>query len=137
MTIPTCPRRTGRTRLVVGDGSGLFIVSRYSRTSRNPNYDDFSDSSCSLSRDGSPRFCEELAANVVGTSFLHENPGASENHYWVVACNRGGCSDIDSKKSAKPIETRPNGPAAAPTEKTSPLLKPTATESTPLVRDSL
>ena len=100
-------------------------------------YDDFSDSSCSLSRDGSPRFCEELAANVVGTSFLHENPGASENHYWVVACNRGGCSDIDSKKPAKPIETRPNGPAAAPTEKTSPLLKPTATESTPLVRDSL
>ena len=100
-------------------------------------YDDFSDSSCSLSRDGSPRFCEELAANVVGPSFLHENPGASENHYWVVACNRGGCSDIDSKKPAKPIETRPNGPAAAPTEKTSPLLKPTATESTPLVRDSL
>ena len=111
-------------------------------------YDDFSDSSCSLSRDGSPRFCEELAANVVGTSFLHENPGASENHYWVVflhenpgarvvACNRGGCSDIDSKKPAKPIETQPNGPAAAPTEKTSPLLKPTATESTPLVRDSL
>ena len=100
-------------------------------------YDDFSDSSCSLSRDGSPRFCEELAANVVGTSFLHENPGASKNHYWVVACNRGGCSDIDSKKPAKPIETRPNGPAAAPTEKTSPLLKPTATESTPLVRDSL
>ena len=95
-------------------------------------YDDFSDSSCSLSRDGSPRFCEELAANVVGTSFLHENPGASENHYWVVACNRGGCSDIDSKKPAKPIETRPNGPAAAPTEKTSPFLKPTATESTPL-----
>ena len=77
-------------------------------------YDDFSDSSCSLSRDGSPRFCEELAANVVGTTYVHTSPAARENHYWVVACNRGGCSDIDSKNPAKPIETRPNEPAAAP-----------------------
>ena len=77
-------------------------------------HDDFSDSSCSLSRDGSPRFCEELAANVVGTTFVHTSPAATDNYYWVVACNTGGCSDIDSKKPAKPIETRPNGPAATP-----------------------
>ena len=63
-------------------------------------HDAFFDSSCSLRSDGSPHFCEELAANVVGTSYLHENPDASKNYYWVVTCNRGGCSDIDSKNQA-------------------------------------
>ena len=77
-------------------------------------HDDFFDDNCSLSRDGSPRFCEELAANVVPTTFVHTSPAATDNYYWVVACNTGGCSDIDSKKPAKPIETRPNGPAATP-----------------------
>ena len=62
----------------------------------------------------SPRFCEELAANVVGMSYLHENPSAVNNYYWVVACNSGGCSDIDSKNPVKPIETRPHAPAATP-----------------------
>ena len=56
-------------------------------------YDDFSDSRCSLGRDGSPRFCEELAANVVGTTFVHTSPAATDNYYWVVACNTGGCSE--------------------------------------------
>ena len=77
-------------------------------------YDEMSDSNCSLSRDGSPVACEELAANVVGMSYLHENPSAVNNYYCVVACNSGGCSDIDSKNPAKPIETRPNAPAATP-----------------------
>ncbi len=77
-------------------------------------YHEFFDDNCSLSRDGSPRFCEELAANVVPTTFVHTSPAATDNYYWVVACNTGGCSDIDSKKPAKPIETRPNGPAATP-----------------------
>ena len=46
---------------------------------------------------------------------LHQrNPSAVNNYYWVVACNSGGCSDIDSKNPAKPIETRPNAPAATP-----------------------
>ena len=77
-------------------------------------YDELSYPYCSLSRDGSPVVCEELAANVVGMSYLHENPSAVNNHFWVVACNSGGCSDIDSKNPAKPIETRPNAPAATP-----------------------
>ena len=77
-------------------------------------YDEISDSNCSLSRDGSPVACEELAANVVGMSYLHENPSAVNNYYWVVACNSDGCSDIDSKNPAKPIETRPHAPAATP-----------------------
>ena len=73
-------------------------------------HDDISDPYCSLSRDGSPRFCEELAANVVGMSYLHENPSAV-NNYWVVACNSGGCSEIDSRNPAAPIEPIPAGPA--------------------------
>ena len=77
-------------------------------------YHEFIDSVCTLDRVGNPLHCEELAANVVGTSYLHENPSAVNNYYWVVACNSGGCSDIDSKNPAKPIETRPNAPAATP-----------------------
>ena len=77
-------------------------------------YHEFIDSVCTLDRVGNPLHCEELAANVVGMSYLHENPSAVNNYYWVVACNSGGCSDIDSKNPAKPIETRPNAPAATP-----------------------
>ena len=77
-------------------------------------YDNISGSACSLTRDGSLVVCEELAANVVGTSYLHENPSAVNNYYWVVACNSGGCSEIDSRNPAKPIETRPNAPVATP-----------------------
>ena len=77
-------------------------------------YDYISGSACSLRRDGSLVVCEELAANVVGTSYLHENPSATNTYYWVVACNSGGCSEIDSRNPAKPIETRPNAPVATP-----------------------
>ena len=93
---------------------------RYTQSKRNRAdyykvyYGEISDSNCSLSRDGSPVACEELAANVVGMSYLHENPSAVNNYYWVVACNSDGCSDIDSKNPAKPIETRPHAPAATP-----------------------
>ena len=73
-------------------------------------YDDISGSACSLGRDGSPVVCEELAANVVGTSYLHENPRAV-NYYWVVSCNSDGCSEIDSRNPAAPIEPIPAGPA--------------------------
>ena len=65
-------------------------------------YDDFFDSACSLRNDGSPSFCEELATHVVGTSYVHADPSSRENHYWVVACNRGGCSEIDSDSAARP-----------------------------------
>ena len=65
-------------------------------------YDDFSDSRCRLSIDGSPSFCEVLAADVTATSYVHTNPSHRESHYWVVACNRGGCSEIDSYNPAIP-----------------------------------
>ena len=74
-------------------------------------YSDFIDSFCTLSRDGSPSFCKELAGNVAGTTYVHANPASARNYYWVVACNRGGCSDIDSGNPAALIETGPAGPA--------------------------
>ena len=58
-------------------------------------HDDFSDSSCRLSF-GSPSFCEELATDLTVTTFTHADPDRDENYYWVVACNRFGCSTIDS-----------------------------------------
>ena len=44
-------------------------------------------------------------------SYLHENPSAVNNYYWVVACNSDGCSEIDSGNPAAPIEPIPAGPA--------------------------
>ena len=72
-----------------------------------------SDDGCWLGSDSSPRICEELAADVVGTTYVHTSPNQGENYYWVVSCNSGGCSDIDSKHPASPIETRPDGPTDA------------------------
>ena len=76
----------------------------------NVYYDEFSDSSCSLGRDGSPRFCGELATNVTEMEYLHADPAHGANYYWVVACNSGGCSDVDSENSATPIVARAGRP---------------------------
>ena len=62
-------------------------------------YDDFFDSSCSL-RSGGPSFCEELATGLSSTNHTHTSPDRDENYYWVVACNRFGCSAIDSENPA-------------------------------------
>ncbi len=75
----------------------------------NVYHDYFSDSSCWLDADGSPHGCAQLADNVVDTNFLHTNP-SRDNYYWVVACNRDGCSEIDSDNPAAPIEFPPSNP---------------------------
>ena len=72
------------------------------------HYDVFPD--CRVGRDGRPSFCEELATDVVDTSYVHADPASGENYYWVVACNRGGCSDVDSENPAAPIEAKPTRP---------------------------
>ena len=60
------------------------------------------DSDCRLSSFGNPIFCEELATNVTATSYTHTDPDEdATNYYWVVACNSGGCSDIDSDNPAR------------------------------------
>ena len=52
--------------------------------------------------------CEELATDVVGTTYTHTSPDDDYNHYWVVACNRNGCTDIDSENPATFVDTRPS-----------------------------
>ena len=66
-------------------------------------HDDFLGNQCSLSRDG-PSFCEELATNVVETTYVHADPDSAKNYYWAVACNSGGCSEIDSDNPAQLID---------------------------------
>ena len=79
----------------------------------NIYHDKSSDSRCELDSDGRPSFCDEPATNIVGTTFVHADPGSRDNYYWVVACNSGGCSDIDSKNPAAPVEAIPATPAGA------------------------
>ena len=74
----------------------------------NVYHDDFFGSGCRLFS-GSPSFCEELATNVVGTSYTHAQPSRGRNHYWVTACNSGGCSEIDSDNPA-PLAGSAPGP---------------------------
>ena len=77
----------------------------------NVYFDDFFDSSCRLNRDGSPSFCEELAAGLETTSYVHASPNSGENYYWVVACGSSGCSDVDSENPAAPVVAKPGQPA--------------------------
>ena len=84
----------------------------------NVYFDDFFDSSCRLNRDGSLSFCEELVASVGETSYVHASPDSFNYYYWVVACNSGGCSEIDSDNPASQVVTEstgPTGPDGTPT----------------------
>ena len=76
----------------------------------NVYHDDFFNDACSLDRNGNPRFCEELAASVGETSYAHASPDSYNNYYWVVACNSGGCSEIDSDNPASQVVTESTGP---------------------------
>ena len=71
-------------------------------------HEDFFGDACSLGSDGRPRFCEELATDVTLTTYVHTNPTRpdwGENYYWVVSCNSGGCSEIDSHNPAQLIDS--------------------------------
>ena len=76
----------------------------------NVYHDDFFNDACSLDRNGNPRFCEELAASVGETSHAHASPDSYNYYYWVVACNSGGCSEIDSDNPANQVVTESTGP---------------------------
>ena len=119
-------------------------------------HDDFFDDACQLGRDGSPRFCEELAANVTGTTYVHTNPtnpanptnpGGDDYYYWVVSCNSSGCSEIDKENPAQLIDSdsgeaepradsstaTPRGaPTPAPTQTATPTATPDPTSNTPM-----
>ena len=63
-------------------------------------YHDFFPSSCRVNSGGRASFCDELATNITGTSYTHNNPDDDTNYYWVVACNSSGCSPVDSNNPA-------------------------------------
>ena len=75
----------------------------------NIYYDDSFGDVCLLRSDGSPSFCDELATNVVGTTYVHTDPDSDKNYYWVFACNSNGCSDTDSRTRPRPSELRQTG----------------------------
>ena len=77
----------------------------------NIYHDDLFDDNCRLRSDGTLSFCDELATNNTGTSYVHTEPDEEKNHYWITACNRNGCSDIDSNNPAEFIDTRPARPS--------------------------
>ena len=67
----------------------------------------YGDSGCHLSAD-QPVSCEELAT-VWSTSYTHDVPGHDARNYWVVACNEGGCSEIDTANPANRLPSTPDG----------------------------
>ena len=60
-------------------------------------HDDFFDDSCSVSADGLPRFCDEIALRVTEPNYLDKGASEGGNYYWMVACSTAGCSDIPGK----------------------------------------
>ena len=73
-------------------------------------YDDFFSSGCRLNSSGNPSFCDLLDGNVMETTYTHSSPDTEDNYYWVVACNSGGCSDIDSDNPAAAANAKPAAP---------------------------
>ena len=54
--------------------------------------------------------CEELATNLTENSYVDTHPRAA-SYYWVTACNDAGCSEVDKKNPASPVEGIPDQPA--------------------------
>ena len=67
-------------------------------------------STLTLSTLSNIRSCEELATDRVETTYTHTSPDDDDNYYWVVACNSGGCTDIDSEDPATFVDTIPSAP---------------------------
>ena len=72
-------------------------------THYNIYWDDFF-TSCRLEQSGEPSWCDELARKVSETNYVHTDPpepGLFEINYWITACNRDGCSKIDTENPAR------------------------------------
>jgi hypothetical protein len=59
----------------------------------------FGDGDCRLDS-GRPVNCEVLASDVEDTFYLHDIDRNEMGYYWIVACNRFRCSEIDTGNSA-------------------------------------
>ena len=100
LTVSAPPDPPANTRYS-HDGSTVVVTWNPSAgaTHYKVYYDDFFGASCRLGF-GRPSFCEELAGNVVGTTYTHASPDDDTNYYWIIACNDAGCSEIDSANPA-------------------------------------
>lgn len=63
-------------------------------------YHSFGIANCRL-LDGRPFFCKELASGIPQPTYVLPREGGTR-HYWVVACNSSGCSEIDTDNPAQP-----------------------------------
>ena len=94
---------------------------------------------CTLGRGGTTLGCEELAMSVGETSYVHAAPDSYNNYYWVVACNSGGCSEIDSDNPAGQVGPESTGPdrinTPTPTQTQTPSDAPTTTGTPSSARD--
>ena len=132
------------------DGADYYII--YHDEGRH-TYGDNPDR-CFIDVDGRSMYsCNELASNVVETTFVHTTPegrrGSRGDLYWVAACNSDGCSDTAPKPAipegqepsaifgsgTTPVATPPQPtPAPSATPARTPTPTPSATpapQSTP------
>ncbi len=72
------------------------------------SYTIFSGGSDCRVESGRPVNCEELDSDIEETSYLHHILGGETDNYWVVACNRLGCSAIDTANPALPLPPAPD-----------------------------
>ncbi|MCY4583490.1 MAG: hypothetical protein OXE50_11955 [Chloroflexi bacterium] len=73
-------------------------------------HEDFVETGCSADIDGNnPRWCEQVATNVTGTSYAHtvRYPDRDDSFYFVAACNSEGCSPTDSNNPVTPTGVIP------------------------------
>ena len=80
----------------------------------NLYHHDFASTYCHVRPDGSSSICDQLAANLVETTYTHAATDRS-NYYWVAACNNVGCSPVAEESPAKPAVDIPPPPPTSPT----------------------
>ncbi len=88
---------------MAGRRSPVGTVTHAITTCRLVYHDSFFSSSCDI-QFGRANFCDELASSVTGTLYVHSSPDLDQNYYWVVACDRSGCSPIDSDNPTVSIQ---------------------------------
>ena len=66
----------------------------------------FGNADCRLDS-GQPVNCAELVSDIEDTHYLHHNYRNETGSYWVVACNRAGCSTLDTANPAQPLPSVP------------------------------
>ena len=103
---PPAPATPANQRYGYGSGG---VVLRWDPSADADSYTIYSgDAGCAL-RSGQPVFCTELASNVYDTVYTYGGPRGGTSSYWIVGCNRSGCSAIDTANPARALPRSPDG----------------------------